>query len=621
MNFNELSKLVYKKYGLKFEPALPGSQELFLLKSPVDGSTFAMMSRIKRSGHFIATLDVRCGDFSEIIRDLPGFSTPFRLKSNEWIGIWLKQVKEEAVESTLDYAFKLAMNPGKKVIDKQPFIYIPGEEDNQKYQAQVIKPRKNGKIIANHEEFIPSAIKKMMASYDYSLFPSKGRAKNFVHQGRMIADFNDNYNEEVYFKRFYPTFHDMNVKQLRTYFTWRSKIRKNIYEKTYRSYAYVYLYEILNNIGVENSQDGFNKLKEFNDNYVQKFDQEISNYLNKWMQDYVIYYDLTNEKEFCFKKEIAEDHFGEVLLKPENFAQNEVLAAFLKFSTYLANNVTRKKLKNEFGKILYQVWLTVSKVKLQNKIDFFHKYIAKQNLYSVDLFSNAVFYYQRRSGLKYVVDEKRKYFYKNNHTYCSSLIGLKRQKSDLNTFLHEVDRLIRIKLHLGKEIKPRKLDEPFLKAISRGIDEYLARKREAERPKIEINFAYLDQIRADASKTRDSLLTEEEIELEQKERTTQNESADNESKQNVNESLPIKNNEYGLSKDETYFLLALLQKRSWKEYIKDHHLMPSILADGINDKLFDEIGDAVIEFNDNNEPEIVADYYPDLKEMFLGGEN
>ena len=81
------------------------------------------------------------------------------------------------------------------------------------------------------------------------------------------------------------------------------------------------------------------------------------------------------------------------------------------------------------------------------------------------------------------------------------------------------------------------------------------------------------------------------------------------------------NNEYGLSKDETYFLLALLQKRSWKEYIKDHHLMPSILADGINDKLFDEIGDAVIEFNDNNEPEIVADYYPDLKEMFLGGEN
>ena len=85
--------------------------------------------------------------------------------------------------------------------------------------------------------------------------------------------------------------------------------------------------------------------------------------------------------------------------------------------------------------------------------------------------------------------------------------------------------------------------------------------------------------------------------------------------------MPIKNNEYGLSKDETYFLLALLQKRSWKEYIKDHHLMPSILADGINDKLFDEIGDAVIEFNDNNEPEIVADYYPDLKEMFLGGEN
>ena len=56
-------------------------------------------------------------------------------------------------------------------------------------------------------------------------------------------------------------------------------------------------------------------------------------------------------------------------------------------------------------------------------------------------------------------------------------------------------------------------------------------------------------------------------------------------------------------------------------FLKKLNINITIVVDSINDKLFDEIGDAVIEFNDNNEPEIVADYYPDLKEMFLGGEN
>ena len=53
--------------------------------------------------------------------------------------------------------------------------------------------------------------------------------------------------------------------------------------------------------------------------------------------------------------------------------------------------------------------------------------------------------------------------------------------------------------------------------------------------------------------------------------------------------------------------------------MQKHHLMVSILADNINEKLFDEIGDSVIEFNEQDQPQIIEDYQEDLKELFLKG--
>ncbi|WP_152666506.1 tellurite resistance TerB C-terminal domain-containing protein [Limosilactobacillus panis] len=50
--------------------------------------------------------------------------------------------------------------------------------------------------------------------------------------------------------------------------------------------------------------------------------------------------------------------------------------------------------------------------------------------------------------------------------------------------------------------------------------------------------------------------------------------------------------------------------------MKKHHLMVSIVADQINEALFDEIGDDVIEFNQDDQPAIIEDYRADLEKMF-----
>lgn len=620
MNFNELSKYVENKYGLKFKPVIPGSTELYVLSSPLDGEYFAMLSRIKKdhaglagTGH-IATLDLRCGDFSDMIRDLPGFTSAFRLKSNDWVGVWLDNGNAKAIKNALDYAFKVAMNDGQTNIANSQYIYVPGENSNEQYHEQKIRPRREV-IRRNEQKQTPEKIQKMLESYDYSILPAKGREKNFYNQGRLMADYDDDYEEIVSFKRYYPTYHDMTVPQLRTYFAWRKKIRANEYQKISTSYAFVYIYELLNNIGVETPEIGFQKLVDFKNKYVEKFDPTIKQYLQGWLKDYALYYHLNRHTiDHVFSDEINEDKGYHILLNPEKYSAHEVGAVFVGLSSYMKACMSYKKKPAEFEKALLQVWLKIMALKDTAHVSFFNKYLAHRNLLVKQLFAGAVFYPRKKDVTSYVIDSERKYLYQDGKWYLEALYPVKRQKSELNTFLHEVDRLFRIRFHLGKPLKPRKLEKIYLDAIKEGILEYQRQLEEAKRPKVEIDFSNLKQIRADASVTRDSLLTDEEKALEIEEEKQEQDI------QKTNPLVEKKNapaETYGLDENELFFLIALLKKEAWHDYLKKHHLMASILADQINDKLFDEIGDAVIEFNEQNEPEIISDYQDDLKEMFL----
>lgn len=622
MNFNSLSKYVYQKYGLKFKPAMPGSTEFYVLPSPLDGSYFAMLSRIKKSEVGLANtgytpvLDLKCGAFSSVIRDLPGFSSAFRLKSSDWVGVSLVRGNKEAIENALDYAFKLAMNDEQTPVMNQQYLYVPDQQSNGKYQAQKIRPRQET-ITKRKKSTTPAAIKKMLASYDYSILPAKGREKNFYRQGQMMADFADDYQDFAAFKRYYPTYHDMTVAQLRTYFTWRQKIRQGHYEKTSTSYAYVYIYELLNQIGVSDPQTGLKKLQAFMHNYAQKYDLTMTTYLKLWLQDYVLYYHLDQEIKKAFAKEIARDHCYHLLLQPANYQASDIFAALVKLSPYLASSLSVKKRPKQMRQLVYQVWLALDNLKQERGLSFFHQYLAHRNLLVENLFAGAVFYEHRvPAATKYQIDDERSFFYQNNHWYCSSLIPNKRQKTNLNAFMHEVDRLARIYFHLGRPLKERKIEAAYLAAIKKGITQYQKLELEAKRPKIKINFADLGKIRADASQTRESLLTDEEKELEQEDVSPQPQPKKEkkpaaEPKQNETQ------NSHGLDQDELYFLRALLKKQPWQVYLKKHHLMASILADEINDKLFDEIGDSVIEFDENDQPRIISDYQTDLTAMFL----
>ena len=121
-------------------------------------------------------------------------------------------------------------------------------------------------------------------------FP-KDDSELFYRQAKFMEDFTDNYNGNAKFFMYYPYYQHMGYEQLRTYFTWRTKARQGNMQKTSASYVYLYAYELINNIGVENPIKGFNKLIEVWET-CNEFVPTLDNHMPRWLKDYHIYYGM-----------------------------------------------------------------------------------------------------------------------------------------------------------------------------------------------------------------------------------------------------------------------------------------------------------------------------------------
>lgn len=625
MNADELLSYGTRHFGKNSISKVNDNPNLVAFSSPITKNWFALLNLDPKN----KSLNINCGDFAATIKDLPGFSAASLIKEDKWVEVNL-QLSNQKIKKALEYAFKIALMSNKRP-NPEKLIYIPDTIQNDEksvYHEQQLnfenwkkssnafkeEAKATEKIDLNFDDtqFVPIEIKKMIKSYQYSLPGSVRREQNFYLQGKLMASYEDNYKGKQSFLRYYPTYHDLTIGQARTYFTWRTKIRQNIYEKISDSYAYIYLYELLNRIGIKNAQDGLDNLIAFNKNYAQKFSPDMEAYLERWIRDYIIFYNINRANNTFFVKEQAKDKKYEQLLYPDQFSSHEVAERLMKLSSYKISNCPLYKNNIEkFEQLLVLIWQKI--LDLRNEgFDFFTSYIAYKNQMTIQLFSAAVFNHQIKPKTNsYEIDQIRKYFYdqEKNTWYCESYWGLTSQKSIMGNFLHEVDREIRLSFDLGRNLKPRKIEKHYLKAIRNGIKEYQIEEQKLKQPKIEFNPSELSAIRDDAAETRDSLLTEEEIQAEQEENEQFEEAIVDNEQEN-----------YGLSSEEKTTMILLLKGKDLTKYLKEQHLMVAVLIDNINEKLFDEFGDNVIEFI-NDVPTVIEDYQEDLEDMFLKGTN
>ncbi|MBR3244596.1 MAG: TerB N-terminal domain-containing protein [Parasporobacterium sp.] len=137
----------------------------------------------------------------------------------------------------------------------------------------------------------------------------------FVHQARMMADYEDDYEYSREVRIWYPTYESLTDEQLRGYFGFRSRVRKGIIKRESDCYAFLYIFELLNLIGCKNAEEAFEKLSSFLDLYG-KLSPGILPYGEQWLIDFVLYYAL-DPKLLDGRKPILYDKAMSVLLQEE----------------------------------------------------------------------------------------------------------------------------------------------------------------------------------------------------------------------------------------------------------------------------------------------------------------
>ena len=467
------------------------------------------------------------------------------------------------------------------------------------YRDEQIQPRPVSSYEAVPDEIL--AMRSLERGPDAFRF---SREKIFIRQAEQMAEYEDDYLYDRDVVRYFPTYQSLTDRELRGYFSWRTKWRRGEKEKTNLSYAFLYIYELLNQIGVSDPVDGFEKLRAFQREYAV-LDNGVSPYLKRWLWDYVVYYRL-DPVLLADRPEVEFDRYLTILREPGLHSDDELFQAVLCLSSY---RLDRSKQFQQEPELLEKITTRVfhrmdAYYAAHRKQSLTDDYFGPQIVSPTLLFQNAVFFDRpRRDSFTYTVDALRVYQFQNGEWSVRQPDCSPGRSKKLGDLVRTIDAQLREKRGCGNAIQPGLSTKWICKLISEEIRDCLQEQEEKAAQEISIDFSQLAAIRADAAVTREKLIVDEEREFDSETPLPAEE-----------EKVPSGSNaaETLLDDKERRLLHAILYggDLSW---IQAQGQMLSVMIDGINEKLFDRFEDTVLLFD--TEPEPVEDYIQELKEM------
>lgn len=424
-------------------------------------------------------------------------------------------------------------------------------------------------------------------------------AQIFYRQAQFMYDYTDDCPYHGDLVRYFPTYHTLTDPQLRGYFTWRTKLRVGIIEPAPLSFAFLYIYEQLMLIGGMSPSEEYERLNELSASFSELFPQTLS-YLEDWKRDFVIYYGLDR----ALLSDDPSEEWLITLLHFREHSEGEVFSAAAALSSY---NIERSKFcekyREDLEKAFYRVYCALSDYLEKNrKKDLFTRLFGVRIACVYTMFKSAVFYdVKKYVDRKYDVNEIHDFVCEKGIWYRKRYYGTITRNRELGDILKTVESFVREKLNF-RPLKPAIETKSTLAVIKKEIDCYFEEKKRNEKPVITLNLSSLGEIRRSADQTRDKLIIEEEepeIVIKQEPVAAVSE--------------PAEENEFGLSTVEEAFLRALLYEKSYAEILRENATTALLLSDSINEKLFDNFGDTVIDFSGDT-PELIEDYINELKE-------
>ena len=474
--------------------------------------------------------------------------------------------------------------------------------------------------------YIPDEIRQMRALARRPEARSWSEARLFVEQARLMADYVDDCPFAGTFSSYFPTYDAMDDRQLRGYFTWRAHVREGDIQQTSTSFAYVYLYELINGIGVEPGEQGFRAIEAYWKAY-RELDSSLDRYVRPWLVDYAAYHALDQRLALPYANSEHDEAVmalmgaeADVLSQapetprkrhrspasfPVNPSDDQVLFSALdQLSTY---RPAGSRLYHDSPDDLRAVSCAV----FRRLVRYYHtnrKQGLVESLFGTRqtlphlMFASAVFYPAgRHEDCTYDLGRTRRYECGNGLWTCTALHDGGGRSAKLGQILRAVDRQLRVALDYPHPLKEHGDPKYLTQMIERVIAEYLAWRRDHEPRRVEIDLSKLAGIRSAAAETREALLIDEEREAEAATRSGTAAAPEPATEQ------AEKGEELGLTIEELALLEALLAGQAPKAASAD------LLADDINEKLLDLVGDVVIEFDETGAPRLVEDYVEDVR--------
>lgn len=398
------------------------------------------------------------------------------------------------------------------------------------------------------QNFLPDQYRKMREISRWQDDPKGGagrwlsEAELFYRQGLLMADFEDDCPYNGTFKSYFPTYNAMSDRQLRGYFTWRAQVRRGTVEETSTSFAFLYLYELICGIGVDNPLDGFNKIKAFWDAY-RAFEPGIDRFARVWLQDYAVFHGLDpkllrDSKTVMFDNALIELRRAArdlvpapapsgqtpkrrktseptLPLPPDEVREERLMAAINALSTYnLSNSRLDRSHHRDLRHVACAVYVRMARYyDTHRKTGIVASLFGEETAMPYTMFASAVFFApERHEDCEYRLDPIHIYRCQNGFWECMRIHGSRQKSSKLGEMMRACDQRLRLALDPAHPLKEEKVPKYLAKIIDDEIVAWLSWDAAHQPVKIDIDLSQLGHIRSAAAQTREALLIDEERE-------------------------------------------------------------------------------------------------------------
>ena len=134
---------------------------------------------------------------------------------------------------------------------------------------------------------------------------------SIVKQGEFMAEVTDDFGRQAFCGISRPVYGALSNPQLRTYFTWRTDVRRGVYHEIDRAYITLYCYELMNKIGVISAADALGRLLAVWEG-CRGFAGWLDDIMPRWLKDFYAYNDLSGQyPDICSCFPIKTEGFSE----------------------------------------------------------------------------------------------------------------------------------------------------------------------------------------------------------------------------------------------------------------------------------------------------------------------